>query len=325
MRDKAKSEVNSALYRDDPTTKNSIFWMEHSYYADPDNFEFDIALLYINGLKEAEQYDKAIQIVEKFDLDRYCSPSDPDYGHNCILYSLVYLQSKRNLHLALEYALKVPTDSADYNDTRGILFQILQTLHDLTDECEDQNGDTTELCATLVRVSKVVLDRGGHGNWGSLTDLGTAYCTSGDHLEGCRFYRKGLAAAEARGFFPETHAVILRTKIKLIIAQLQYPGMPLENYYIFAPYDNIVQCVKKEDKKRLLIRTSRVGALEDPHHVYSRTYETIDPNDVMRENSSFSSDSDVPPNTIVVKNFPIPSDPDDPTVFPEDFLAQVRP
>ena len=158
----------------------------------------------------------------------------------------------------------------------------------------DVTRDNPDLLDLQVRVAQRIyeLDPNSVDN---LFNLGAAYCLKGDNLEGCKCYRRALASGKGDPLKRKYH------EGNLISAQLQCPGMPLEGYIIVTSDATSVSCIKESDKEYCKIVTTRTA--------------------FGKGNGSLRVDGG---KDVEFIHFPLPSSPDDPSVFPRAFLDSLK-
>mmetsp|Transcript_27690 Transcript_27690/g.60209 ORF Transcript_27690/g.60209 Transcript_27690/m.60209 type:complete len:417 (-) Transcript_27690:1220-2470(-) len=157
----------------------------------------------------------------------------------------------------------------------------------------DLTRENAELLDFQVRVAQRIHDLDPSGNVDNMFNLGAAHCLKGDNLEGCRWYRRALATGRGSPSQRRYH------EGNLITAQLQCPGMPLDGYIIVTSDDRTALCIREADKAYCKIVSTRVGFGKGSGSM------RIDGKDVE------------------AINFPLPSSPDDPGVFPRSFLDSL--
>ncbi|CAB9501771.1 expressed unknown protein [Seminavis robusta] len=269
------------------------FWFQHYYKTKPDDFR--MAGNYAKWLRERRHKPKeAYEILQT--LTCHFDPQDDEYYPiMCSDYCITAAMAHGDLEEALEYAHKISVVPENGNN-KQLAFQsyiaLLQTAETILHESLDpQTLDTSKLCrvhtACAKRIWELEPDKVDH-----LHNLGASYCMAGNHLQGAKWYRRALAKNGG--------TMASRTKQSLIIAQLQCPGMPLEDYFIMCttPDGTHVRCAHNNDKHKFHLQMKQA------------------PNGVV--------------GTILPKNeqidvlfHPLPTDPNDADVFPPELLQQL--
>ena len=245
-------------------------------------------------MNHTKQPKKALEAVDNVKpLLKASSMDAAMYDQFLGFYVEICTGAEERIEEAYDEAMKIDTSTDD-----GIQRAIRAFFHLLKYASDRNEVDLIRSDAALldlqVRVAERIyeLDPNSVDN---LFNLGAAYCLKGNNLEGCKCYRRALASGNGDPFKRKYH------ERNLISAQLQCPGMPLEGYIIVTSDTKSVSCIKESDKKYCKIVTTRTA--------------------FGKGNGSLRVDGG---KDIEFINFPLPSSPDDPSVFPQAFLDSLK-
>lgn len=196
------------------------------------------------------------------------------------------------LNEALTYALKIPENTKkDKKLCKEAIELIARTSSTRVRQQANVNTCTTNsiLSDVHIRSTKALVERSPH-NVSFYIELASAYCISGNNLDGAKWYRKALninMPSEEREQITDD----------LITAQLQCPGMPLEHHQILAKNGNQLICMPPNQEASMQRTTSSGQAMG-----------MIIPTSETGANIMY---------------YTLPSDPNDPEKFPSSFLQKV--
>ncbi|CAB9504044.1 expressed unknown protein [Seminavis robusta] len=254
--------------------QKGIFWLEVFHGAFPDNLGW-----------------------HDYTLGNSISPSDPRYPHFCFDFSILRSQAGQQLSAALDYALQIPMDTPHHSEmAMDALLELCLTCNRILQE--NPNNEKSQVAVIHVQACQEALKRHPERE-AHMINLAAAFCLAGNNLEGVRWYRRALAMPN-----PEFD-VALQTK-SLVVAQLQCPGMPLEDHQICEVTPTHLTAILNKDKDKWLMRNK---VLSEGREIQGKT-------STMTLNSKEGG---------AVIQHPMPSGPDDPEFFPEEFLKEIRP
>ncbi|CAB9504046.1 expressed unknown protein [Seminavis robusta] len=222
-------------------------------------------------------------------------PSHPGYANFCYDFSTVRSRAGQQLNAALDLALKIPLDPPD-NLTMSVeaIHEVMRTCNRLIQE--DLKSKNPQICKTYIRACQEAVKR--QPDSGSdMISLAASYCLSGNNLEGARSYRRALG-------MPRQDFDVARQTTNLILAQLQCPNMPLEDHHVVRCTDTEVISILNNDMEKWLMSGKVVNQETQSMEkfVYMAAEEGGD----------------------LIKH-KMPSSPNDPKYFPEEFLKKVQP
>ena len=293
FQDAARAQVQLAHQAGDHP--GALSWYEAYYQRWPDgDGDLGMILTYVQLLmNHTKQPKRALEAVDNVKpLLKSSSMDAAMYDQFLCFYIEICTGAEERIEEAYDEAMKIDTS------TDGGIQRAIRAFSHLLKYASDRNEvdlirSNAALLDLQVRVAKGIyeLDPNSVAN---LFNLGAAYCLKGDNLEGCKCYRRALASGKGDASKREYH------EGNLISAQLQCPGMPLEGLIIVTSDAKSVQCIKECDKQYCRI-------------VNIRTFGT--------GSGSLQVESGKEVDFI---NFPLPSSPDDPSVFPQAFLDILK-
>jgi len=199
---------------------------------------------------------------------------------------------------ALDFALKISTDTPEGTKTFMQALTLIQrtTNRLLQEDCSlVKNPDITN---AYLRAAKIASQRSPEDKE-LFIDLGAAYCLAGNNLEGAKCYRQALAPGNPTRSLDRINRE--HTTLNLLMAQLQCPGMPLEDAFILNRQGRQLTYIHKRDRAKVAV---------DKKH--SKDYQqALTAMKVLDE-------------SVDVMQYTMPTDPDDPTIFPASLLTQVQ-
>lgn len=133
-----------------------------------------------------------------------------------------------------------------------------ESLSELADTCrtilQEQKGIQGEEIASLNLQALRFLHEMNPGRSLYTENLAGAYCLAGNPWEGVKWYRRALAQ----------EAEMENIRFNLVLAQLQCPGMPLEDYHSLGREGDEILCVHKKDLDKLRI-DKETGSIISTH------------------------------------------------------------
>lgn len=271
------------------------FWMETAHTIDPDDYRHGAT--YANYLRvQAHKPQLAYQVLLKFRERALAGEFDPEpnFPGMCHDFCHCFCEVKERVDDALTFALKVPTDTPLNRElSQECLSFLIRTCNAALSEgfgCDIANMTREQVVTVLIRAATLQQEREPDSAlW--MRELGAAFCLADQPIDGVKWYRRALQT-------PGCPSPMQGLKQTIISTQLQCPGMPLEDYRVFAM--NIkrgtARCIKKNDIDKVKF-SSIAGAV---------TIETTS-----RQAAE-------------IIEYPLPVDPDDPEHFPVSFLAQFQ-
>ena len=294
FQDAAKAQCHLAHQAGDHP--GALSWYEAYYQRWPDgDGDIGMILTYVQLLmNHTKQPKRALEAVDHVKpLLKSSSMDAAMYDQFLGFYVQICTGAEERIEEAYDEAAKIDTSTEDGVQRAIHAFAFL--LKYASDRNEvDVTRENPDLLDLQVRVARRIyeLDPNSVDN---LFNLGAAYCLKGDNLEGCKCYRRALASGKGDPFKKRYH------EGNLISAQLQCPGMPLEGYIIVTSDAKSVSCIKECDKKYCKIVATRTG--------------------FGKGNGSLRVDGG---KDVEFIHFPLPSSPDDPNVFPKEFLDSLK-
>ena len=290
-------KVQCQLAHDSNDHPGALLWYEAYYDRWPDgDKEIGIILTYIELLARfTKQPRKALEAMD------HVRPSIESGGTTMnasmrdqflVMYVEICCAAGERIDEAFEEALKINADTEQGKmlTVRALGF-LLQYCYERNET--DLTRENPDLLDLQVQVAQRIYDLA-PDNVDNLFNLGAAHCLKGDYLEGSRCYRRAIATG---GGDPSKKRY---REENLIVAQLQCPGMPLEDYIILFDNGRVASCIKKADKEYCKLAITRRGfGVQDGS---------------MQVNG----------NDVDLLQFPLPSSPDDPDVFPRSFLDTLE-
>ncbi|CAB9525915.1 expressed unknown protein [Seminavis robusta] len=275
--------------------QKGIFWLEVYHGAWPDNL--GLACNYASTLRSLDKSAEAFHVIKDYILGNYLSPSDPRYPHFCFDFSILRSKAGQQLSAALDYALQIPMDTPQHTE------MVMDALLELALTCnrilqENPNEDNSQVAGIHVQACQESLKCRPESE-AYMINLAAAYCMAGNNLEGARWYRRALA-------MPNPQFDVAHQTRNLMVAQLQCPGMPLEDHHVCHGSPSHVTSILKKDKEKWLLQNK---LLSEGRNIQGMTSTMI----VNSEEGG------------ALIQHPMPSGPDDPEVFPEEFLKEIRP
>ena len=274
----------------------ALCWYEAYYQRWPDgDGDIGMILTYVQLLmNHTKQPKRALEAVDHVKpLLKTSSMDAAMYDQFLGFYVQICTGAEERIEEAYDEAMKI--DASTEDGVQRAICAFPHLLRYASDRNEvDVTRDDPDLLHLQVRVAQRIyeLDPNSVDN---LFNLGAAYCLKGDNLEGCKCYRRVLASGKGDPFKRKYH------EGNLISAQLQCPGMPLEGYIIVTSDANSVSCIKESDKEYCKIVTTRTA--------------------FGKGNGSLRVDGG---KDVEFIHFPLPSSPDDPSVFPRAFLDSLK-
>jgi tetratricopeptide (TPR) repeat protein len=201
---------------------------------------------------------------------------------------------------ALENALKIDTST---DQSRSMANRVLQSIYEYTSDKNqsDLMMKNKEMFDIQVRSAEKLYELNPFMD--NLYNLGASHCLRGDFLKGAKCYRRAMDMIE-NGTNPSGSPSIEVRRQYLIEAQMQCPGMPLENYHIVQSENCVAKCVRREDMDKFH------GWLEK------------NPNGSYRFNIQFNATS--PGDSALFEFKTLPSSENDPKYFSREFLDSLR-
>jgi hypothetical protein len=273
--------------------EEALFWLGIYYKYWPD--DYPLAITYANLIAKVEKnYKGSLNILRE--LKVHVPESYKQYDQFCHDFCIACCDGDESVSEGLEMVLKIQSNSnAGKSMFSNSLNVLLATCNRLLREDSGMEPDP-EVISVYVRCTEIAFlrDPMHQGHWGKLMNLGAAQCLAGNNVEGAKRYRQALATAIDDCSTEERE----RISKDLILAQLQCPGMPLEKYYLINRNGYDLTCIHKDDRRKVrIVKTIIEGRVES-------TIEGIASADVIR--------------------YPMPSDPDDPKIFPSGFLRMLK-
>ena len=294
FQDAARAQVQLAHQAGDHP--GALSWYEEYYQRWPDgDGDLGMILTYAQLLmNHTKQPKRALEAVENVKpLLKSSSMDAAMYDQFLCFYVEICTGAEERIEEAYDEAMKIDTS------TDGGIQRAIRAFSHLLKYASDRNEvdlirSNAALLDLQVRVAQRIyeLDPNSGDN---LFNLGAAYCLKGDNLEGCKCYRRALASGKGDPSKRKYH------KGNLISAQLQCPGMPLEGHIIVSSDAKSVQCIKECDKKHCKIVNIRTAFGTGSGSLQVESGKEVD-----------------------FINFPLPSSPDDPSVFPQAFLDILK-
>lgn len=274
----------------------ALSWYEAYYQRWPDgDGDLGMILTYVQLLLNyTKQPKSALEAVDNVkSLLKSSSMDAAMYEQFLCFYVEICTGAEERIEEAYDEAMQINTS------TDGGIQRAIRAFSHLLKYASDRNEvdlirSNADLLDLQVRVAQRIyeLDPNSVDN---LFNLGAAYCLKGDNLEGCKCYRRALASGKGDPSKRKYH------EGNLISAQLQCPGMPLEGHIIVTSDAKSVQCIKECDKQHCRIVNIRSAFGTGSGSLQVESGKEVD----------FIS-------------FPLPSSPDDPSVFPQAFLDILK-
>ena len=247
-------------------------------------------LLHVIGKKSQQALDILLKISETI-------PNDfPRYNEFLCVYVDICCGADSHLEQALEKALLVPTDTEEHKNLA------LRALYNLLGHVSMKNGEDPkrtkpEMFELQLRTAKCVYEV--DPILTNLYNIGAAYCLKGENFEGAKYYRRVLDDTSGESL------AIPRIELErtLSLAQLQCPGMPLEGFILLSSNSTHYTLVHKSDKDKCTIGRRMLNAFQADTVLHVDNEEK----------------EDVP-----IITFAIPESPNDPEVFPREFLDSLK-
>ena len=271
----------------------ALIWFEAFHDRWPEDDELGVLLTYVLLLKGyVKDYKKALDVILK--LKDRVDPEIPQYDSMLEMYVGICCDAGERIQDALDHALKIKSPSPKAMSAFISLLAYSSRLNE-----EDPLQENPEMFDIQLQASINIhqLDP----NFQNTMNLGAAHCMNGNNVEGCKFYRKALELSSTQG---ETIAPnqVKYLKGSLIGAQLQCPGMPLEDYIIVCDDGNVATCIKKADKENVKINRTITGFGTQNGGIEVTGGKEVD-----------------------IIQFPLPQNPDDPKMFPKSFTDTLKP
>lgn len=173
------------------------------------------------------------------------------YGEFCELYTDVCYLADAESHMedVLRHALLVPTDT---EESKAQAIRVLRHIHEyaaLKNDADPKRENQTMFDIEVQAAEKIY---GIHPIPDTLYNIAVAHCKNGDNFKGAKVYRRILASPGNMDM--EDIGDLERS---LIIAQLQCPGMPLEDYILFSERDGILDCIHKDSKDDFEVQSKK--------------------------------------------------------------------
>lgn len=303
-----------------PWMKNwepQVFWLEVYHHYWPDNLEYGRMLTAVMSQmakeedsigKENDKHSKKKKkkylqrAVELLDFYKDKFSQDETYYETLHLFCTILIQAQERLGEALEFALMIPKDYT----SQGCQWQ-LECLHELAATCreiwdEDCHPEKRpEVRDVLVKACQAMFDQNPQ-EMKAMFNLATAQLYADNFVQAVRLCRKVWASNDQLS--PD---LVEPAKRLLCLAQLQLPGMPLENYKVLFSSDTAM-CLHKDHLDRGCVvdipNPERPGTMTKSFRVEVGTAEDVD-----------------------LSTFDVPTDPDDPEQWPPalfDMLANLE-
>jgi hypothetical protein len=286
--------------------KKLLWWLECYHKARPE--ELNMAVSYASALRMISQdYKRASDLMWDF----YDAMQEEIKGDVMAPYKARFLYdqamcfagAREHLEEALQSIQRILNDeSIDSKDPENqslateALYSIMQAC-DHSMSFDNGLGNTNQMANIKLNCAKVLLELDPTSP-DAIANLGASYCQIGNNMEGARYYRAALACE--RELNNPTNI-----RHNLVLAQMQCPGLPLENLHILGVADvpgsgeRIVSAIPKDQREgcKILHRdaATNMGYLENTG-----------------------------PGTMDIVQVTLPSDPDDDTQFPASLLEQVQ-
>eukprot|EP00977_Amphora_coffeiformis_P003838 scaffold766_cov179-Amphora_coffeaeformis.AAC.21 len=250
-----------------------LFWLWAAYHVIPHHYRYGIS--YANALRDMEQKPKeAADIMNNlFEMHKDKLRQDPFYPRFCREAVFSFCDAREYLDKAVEYAMDIPLKEGEH------LATATEALSKFGDTCigiiQEQRGLQVHEIARLNLQARKALCEIDPMNSLYTEKLAGAHCLAGDNWEGVKLYRR----ASKNGVEMDD------IRSNLILAQLQCPGMPLEDYHGLGQKLDKVLCVHKNDLDKLRI-DKETGNVISMH-----------------------------PDGLEMIEYDLPSDPDDPELF----------
>ena len=286
---KAKSTDDKYVERGEITAENLnevLFWLEAHYNLNPGHVR--LGIMYANFLRETGKIQKGFEVAQPY-VDQLDDSNPTLYNTNCYDLCAIFTAAGERMEEALELALKIPVDK----NNPGSLKTAQEILRNFCERCrnmrsEDYNNKRPEVSTLHIKAAKCALEREPDDAF-LQQDLAIAHCLGGNNLEGAKQYRRVLALGKMGSENVES------AKKGLVLAQLQCPGQPLENYFVISCVPPSIYCVAEEDRQFVI--NDHLGLRVEGAEGHQ----------------------------VRVERFKIPEGPDDPEFFSADFLAQLQP
>lgn len=278
--------------------EDAFFWLENYHALFPDDFQ--MAGNYVRLLRDVkQQYKEAWKVLKP--LKKHFDPNDKQfYPVMCCDYCVTAAKAKEDLPEALEFAKKIPQERTDLA-TKAYYLLMQAAEEQIQQSLDPQTLDTTALASIHNACAERLCELGPSDAAENLANLGASYCLAGNQVEGAKAYRRALAlhdGSSTRLTEPE------HRKRNLILAQLQCPGMPLEEYFVSSHVggDNPgVHCIHNRDRDKCRMKLTE-----------------------LRNGQGVLGQVEAKPGMSVTSMFfPIPKDPNDPNVFSSEFLQSL--
>lgn len=288
FKDAAKAQMQLAHESNDHP--GALTWYEAFYERWPDgDGEIGVILTYVELLLHfTKEPQKALEAVLHVKETLTPSKHKDVYDQFLLMYVQICCAAGERIEEALEHALQIATDT---ERTKELAFRAFCEVLEYSSQQNEQDPtkENPAMFEVQLRAAKSIYELAPN-DVDNLFNLGAAYCLKGDYLEGCKCYRRAMASGEgdpAKKAYREGN---------LIAAQLQCPGMPLEDYFILYDDGRVATCIKKADKDFCEIVCQRTGFGKQ------------------------SGSLRVNGNDVDALFYPLPSSPDDPKVFERSFL-----
>ena len=214
----------------------------------------------------------------------------PQYDNVCYDIAVAIAQTNHDdLESALEWALKIPINSrqldvAAQNEALDTI-RVAATKH-CQNSKQDPDGTTRRL---LLRTVQEMIKREPNSKY-HIHNLASAQCLSGSNVEGAKTYRKAIELYKKDG-----EPVPDGLTRGCCIAQMQCPGMPMDNLEIMCESNGAWMCVEKD---------------------------TLNDFDYLR-NDGLVGILPTSESGLTMKKIPMVTDPNDPNVF-GDLIAKLE-
>lgn len=285
--------------------KGTMFWLEANHKMRPELYHYGWS--YANGLsifdkKHSKAADVLYQVFEKTDFKT-------DKRWPTIYKEAVetFCQGQKYFDKALELALAIPIDDEQchggfLNTTHkklssDALSKVVNEAKIFVIQGKGLHTSTDDVAQIGLQAARTLVKKHDPQDDIVLDTIAGMFCLAGDNFEGAKMYRRALKHGRP--------LPIIQSNI--ILAQMQCPGMPWENYHIVElnpDGGDMTACLKSEKKNLEMVPefTSQVQHGEDGQ--------------LGRGNNGKFTVTNTG-DTVTFVRFPMPKDHDDPEYFSE--------